>query len=56
MILRDHEYMHGGLGIDVPKGENALILIDLVGRYLAVNDFAEYAIHNNLRSAARTAA
>ena len=40
-LLGDHQDMHRRLRVDVPEGQAAIILIDDVGRDLAVNDLAE---------------
>jgi hypothetical protein len=36
--------MHGGPGMDVMKGEDFLVFIDLFRRNLACDDFAEKAV------------
>ena len=45
VLLRNHHRMKGRLGIDVPKGENPVILIDLGARDFAAGDATKQAIH-----------
>ena len=50
MLLRDDEEMCGGKGADVLEGIAKLVLVDLCGRDLARDDFAEQAIRHGASS------
>lgn len=39
-----HQYMHWGLGIDVPECQHALSLVNYVGVYLVRRDLAEQTV------------
>ena len=41
-LLGNDQDMDRGLGVDIPESQAAFILMDYVGRYLPVDDLAEY--------------
>jgi len=45
MRFRDQKQMYRGPGIDVMEGDEIIILEDLLGGDLALDDFAENAVH-----------
>ena len=47
------EDMFGRLRIDIPDGDDILILVHNLGRYLASGDAAEDALSNNYRPSSR---
>ena len=46
MLLGDNENVNGSHGIDILKGKNVFVLVNLCGGDLSRNYFTKNAIHN----------
>ena len=47
-LFRDHQDMHGGLGVDVPERQAQIILVDDIGRNFPPDDFRKNCLcHGN---------
>src|SRR5262249_40485116 len=53
VLLRYHQDVGGRLGIDVLKGIGVLVLVNLLGRNMAGNDFAKQAVAHKSRRRTR---